>query len=93
MNAFLEGKNQATQLPNEDDVELQTPQDIQEMPKRKHRWTNTHSFYAIMDGLAFDTSHLPLNEKFLPGGRDRVTLSPMAVLITAEHDPSLLPEL
>lgn len=46
-----------------------------------------------MGGFAFDTSDLSLEEKFLPGGRDRVTLTPRALLLIAEHELSLLPDL
>jgi hypothetical protein len=46
-----------------------------------------------MGGFAFDTSGLCPEGKFLPGGRDRVTLGPKAVRFLAKYDPLLLPDL
>ena len=60
---------------------------------RKHHWTPTHSFFVISGGFVFDTSDLPADEKFLPGSRDRVTLSPEAVLFVARWRPSLIPDI
>jgi len=42
-------------------------------------WTEVQSSCAVMGGFAFDSSPVPAQHKFLPGFRDRVTLSPEAV--------------
>lgn len=60
---------------------------------KRHPWTIMHSFYVVMGGFAFDTTGLPDNKRFLPGDRDRVTLSAAAVRFLAEHEPSVLPDL
>lgn len=57
---------------------------------RDETWTDVHSFYVLMGGFAFDTTDLPLEEKFLPHGRDQFTLSPKSFLFVARHEPSLL---
>jgi hypothetical protein len=54
-------------------------------------WTITHSFFAASGGFAFDTSELSENQKFLPGTRDRVTLTPEGLLYVAKQAPWLIP--
>lgn len=54
-------------------------------------WTITHSFYAVMGGYAIDTSVVPENQKFLPGRRDRLALTPAGLQFLAEQRPDLIP--
>ncbi|KAF9876123.1 hypothetical protein CkaCkLH20_06569 [Colletotrichum karsti] len=60
--------------------------------RRKHRWTSTHSFYAIMGGFVIDNGG---NQSVcpLPQGRQRLTLLPRALLFLAEHEPDLIPDI
>lgn len=74
------------------DVEVDSSEDRQ-LCKRKHVWTTMHSFFVVMGGFVFDTSDLSKEEKFLPGSRDRVTLTPKALLYVAEKEPSLVPDI
>ena len=59
--------------------------------KRRHVWTNVHSFYAVMGGFAFDTSES--TPSFLPNGRVRLTLNLRGLVYVAEKAPWLLPDL
>ena len=58
---------------------------------RRHRWTNVHSFYALMGGFAFDTSSAPA--KFLPNETTRLTIRPEGLRYIAEHAPALIPDI
>jgi len=60
---------------------------------RVHEWSAVHSFYVVMGGFVFDTSDVPTGQKFLPGSRDRVTITPESVLFLAEHRPWLIPDI
>jgi hypothetical protein len=67
----------------------------QDQLKLRHTrdWTYGHSFFAIAGGFAFDTTDLPEHEKFLPGLRDRVLLTPEGLLALAKDDPTLIPDI
>lgn len=54
-------------------------------------WTDTHSWYTLMGGFAFDTTSA--EKSFLPGGRKVLTLTGEGVLLILEHVPHLLPRL
>ena len=69
------------------DIELNPVQDRHVLHQR---WTTVHGFYALMGGFAFDTSDVPKDEKFLPGSRERVTITPEALEVIAEHEPTIL---
>jgi hypothetical protein len=60
---------------------------------RQHQWTVTHSFYVLSRGFVFDTSRLAEDQKFLPGSRDRVTLSWGTTLKLAHELPELVPDI
>jgi hypothetical protein len=57
----------------------------------KREWTITHSFFAASGGFAFDTSDLPEDQQFLPGSRERVTLTSEGLVFVAENAPWLIP--
>jgi len=64
-----------------------------ETPRRRHKWTRTHSFYVISGGFVYDTSDFPEDEKFLPGKRERVTLSPNGAEYLTEKHPEFIPDI
>ena len=59
--------------------------------KRRHPWTMTHSFYAIMGGFAFDTSDAEPN--FLPNHRSRLCISVYGLSYIAKKAPELIPDI
>jgi hypothetical protein len=59
---------------------------------RIHPWTDVHSWYIVMGGLAFeDTAAEEL--QFMPGNRSRLTLTYHAVVWMAKNRASLLPDI
>jgi hypothetical protein len=54
-------------------------------------WTDLHSWYVIMGGIAFDTSSA--SKPFLPESRERIVLTAEGILKLAEYWPDLLPRL
>jgi hypothetical protein len=76
-----------------DDAERNYSGAAQTGPLRIHSWTVVHGFYVLMGGLAFDTGDLRPEKKFLPGSRDRLTLTPKVVKVVAEKEPSIIPEI
>lgn len=58
---------------------------------RKHAWTMTHSYFAIMGGFAFDSE--VIKDELLPDGRKRVALTSLGVLRLGATIPHLLPDL
>ena len=62
-------------------------------PSRRHPWTRIHSHYALMGGFVFDIGDISPKERFLPGHRTRVTVSPDGLLFLAEVCPSVIPDL
>lgn len=63
-----------------------------ETRRRLFKWTSVHSFYAIMGGYTLDTLHDPRRLP-LAGGITRLTLTPKALVMLAEHEPDLLPDM
>ena len=59
--------------------------------RRRHKWTMTHSHYAIMGGFAFDTDIAKC--EFLPEGRKRAALTSSGVLRLVTVTPHLLLDL
>jgi hypothetical protein len=58
---------------------------------RVHPWTDVHSWYIVMGGLAFED--IAVEElQFMPGDRSRMTLTRESVYWMAEHRPHLLPD-
>jgi hypothetical protein len=49
-------------------------------------WTMTHAFYAMMGGIVLQT-----RRDFLPGKKDRMTLTASGVKYLIEHRPELVP--
>ena len=58
---------------------------------RKLEWTLVHGFYAAMGGFAMDSS--TAEESFLPGSRNRVTLTPDGLRFFLQHEPESLPDI
>ena len=67
------------------------PDGKRDLKKRRHPWTMTHSFYAIMGGLAFDTSDAAPN--FLLYHRSRLCISAYGLGYIAEKAPELIPDI
>ncbi len=61
------------------------------LKKRRHPWTMTHSFYAIMGGFTFDTSDAEPN--FLPKHRSRLCISVNGLSYIAKKAPELIPDI
>lgn len=59
--------------------------------KRHHKWTNTHSLYAIMGGFAFSTEDLEPN--FLWGSPVRQTITVSGLTLLARCKPNSIPDL
>ena len=59
---------------------------------RKHPWTEVHSWYVVMGGLAFEDTAAE-EFQFMPGNRSRLTLTDKAVVWMAENRPGLLPDI
>lgn len=51
-------------------------------------WTDTHSWFALMGGFAFDITHAP--EPFFPDDRGRLATTPKGIKEIAERWPHLL---
>jgi hypothetical protein len=58
----------------------------------QHAWTDIHSWFAVMGGLAFQDSS-PDGEQFMPGQRQRITLTSDGLAWLAKHRPQLVPEI
>ena len=56
--------------------------------QRRHPWTMTHSFPAIMGGIAIDPGD---SDHFIPQSR-RSTLTPNGVSLLLKHEPQSLPD-
>jgi hypothetical protein len=63
----------------------------EKISQRRYKWTQTHSFFAVMGGFAIDTS--TFSKEYLPERRDRVVLSPEGLVLLAEEIPSLVPDI
>jgi hypothetical protein len=59
---------------------------------RMHPWTDVHSWYAIMGGFAFEDTSAE-DFQFMPGNRQRMALTGIAVLWLTVHRPQLLPDI
>ncbi|KAK0648035.1 hypothetical protein B0T16DRAFT_327440, partial [Cercophora newfieldiana] len=60
----------------------------QQLHRRQHPWTKTHSFWAMMGGIAADVSQ---HEQFLPKDcRPLFTSSGVSLLM--RHEPDLIPD-
>ena len=70
------------------DIEMCT---CQTQRKLCHPWTVTYSFYAVIGGLAFDTSDARPN--FLPGSRSRVCINLRGLHFIAKEAPNLIPDI
>lgn len=56
---------------------------------RRHPWTMTHSFWAIMGGIALVASD---SDPFIPPSK-RATLTPKGISLLLKHEPHLLPDI
>ncbi|PVH97159.1 hypothetical protein DM02DRAFT_568364 [Periconia macrospinosa] len=59
--------------------------------EKRHIWTASHSFYAIMGGFAISTEGMEQN--FLPGNRRRMALTGEGFQWLAERDPTAIPDI
>jgi hypothetical protein len=59
---------------------------------RIHPWTEVHSWYAVMGGLAFEDTAAE-EFQFMPGNRSRLTLTDKAVVWMAKNRPGLFPDI
>jgi hypothetical protein len=59
---------------------------------RIHPWTDVHSWYISMGGLAFEDTAVE-ELQFMPGDRSRMTLTLELVCWMAIHRPHLLPDI
>ncbi|KAK4225950.1 hypothetical protein QBC38DRAFT_481698 [Podospora fimiseda] len=62
----------------------------QNVARRKHPWTMTHSYWAIMGGIAVDGSHA--NTKILPK-ETKALFTPSGVSMLLRHEPELIPDI
>ncbi|KAH7085226.1 hypothetical protein BKA63DRAFT_499223 [Paraphoma chrysanthemicola] len=62
-----------------------------EKSRRRHRWTRTHSHFALMGGYAFDMSAVPIN--FAPKQVRALTLRTEGLEILAAGDPDVIPDI
>jgi hypothetical protein len=77
----------------EDLPELAGPHEKQKLSyDRIHPWTDVHSWYATMGGLAFEDTAAE-EFQFMPGDRRRMTLTKGATLWMARNQPRLLPDI
>ncbi|KAK0673195.1 hypothetical protein QBC41DRAFT_187358, partial [Cercophora samala] len=60
-------------------------------PVRPPKWTTTHGFFLDMGGMAFNTQLLPDNQKFIPGGKEQVSLTWEGLQVLASATPELFP--
>ncbi|KAI0707849.1 hypothetical protein C8Q76DRAFT_786591 [Earliella scabrosa] len=60
---------------------------------RKHPWTRTHSFYAIMGGFVLQDPHESPAEPYLPSWQRNGVLTPDGVRLIMEHRPHLIPDI
>lgn len=79
-----------TELCKESSKPTTLPDGKTNLKKRRHPWTMTHSFYAIMGGFAFDTSDAEPN--FLPNHRSRLCISAYGLSYIAKKAPELIPD-
>jgi hypothetical protein len=59
---------------------------------RRHPWTEVHSWYAVMGGLAFEDT-VAEELRFMPGARSRMTLSQDLIVWLVKNRPQLLPDI
>ncbi|KAM0693201.1 hypothetical protein Q7P36_006454 [Cladosporium allicinum] len=59
---------------------------------RRHPWTDVHSWYAVMGGLAFEDTCIE-ELQFMSGERQRMVLTPEAVIWLAKNQAELLPDI
>ena len=92
VDAELRGEDGAASHPHPESAERTTQSDGKTIvKKRRHPWTMTHSFYAVMGGFAFDTSDAEPN--FLPNHRSRLCISVQGLSYIAEKAPELIPDI
>ena len=60
---------------------------------RKHPWTRTHSFYAIMGGFVLQDPHESPAEPYLPSWQRNGVLTPDGVRLIMKHRPYLIPDI
>ena len=80
-----------TELREESSKPTKLPDGKTSLKKRRHPWTMTHSFYAVMGGFAFDTSNAEPN--FLPNHRSRLCISVYGLSYIALKAPELIPDI
>ena len=79
-------------LEAEDLPELEEPCEPKKLcHDRRHPWTDVHSWYAVMGGLAFEDTAAE-EFQFMPGARSRMTLGHDLVIWLAENQAQSLPD-
>jgi hypothetical protein len=58
---------------------------------RTHPWTDAHSWFVVMGGMVCEDT-APENERFMPGGRQRIPLDLGAFISMAQEQPHLVPD-
>ena len=78
------------------------PSDTEQQPtrRRRHPWTMTHSYWAIMGGIAADSDGDPDNPggqhssaRFLPPGTSQPLFTSSGVSMLLRHEPDLIPDI
>jgi hypothetical protein len=73
------------------EMELGEAHDMTKKTSRRHKWTEVHSFFALMGGFAIGTSNA--SETYLPESRNWTILSQEGLLLLAELKPSVIPDI
>jgi hypothetical protein len=58
---------------------------------RTHHWTDAHSWFVVMGGIVCEDTALE-DERFMPGGRQRIPLDLGAFMSMAREQPHLIPD-
>ncbi|KAI0707886.1 hypothetical protein C8Q76DRAFT_746738 [Earliella scabrosa] len=61
--------------------------------KRKHPWTITHSFFAIMGGFVLQDPHDTLEDRYLPAWQGNGVLAEDAIRVLMDVEPDLIPDI
>lgn len=70
-----------------------SPTTTHSQPRRKHPWTLTHSYYAMMGGFVLQEPHSEPVDRYLPLWQRNGVLSEAGVRYRMKHEPTLIPDL
>lgn len=68
-----QASNNSATFDHTHEIELGEAHDMTKKPRRQHKWTEVHSFFAVMGGFAIGTSNV--SETYLPESRSWTILS------------------